>query len=211
MPEIVEARPMTANTFLDDFEQKRLALEDRLMGMPEARQVLARFGAAPDGLGQHYLHALPTCLALLSFLAQSPRTVDAFRDRVERAGPVRLRHHEAPKAFMCFGIAYLYKAIVKTSGQQELGLLLCRMATLMLLTPRELERVDLVTKTFSHTGPDGRRDRLAPANLLLWWLLGSESPAKAFEADTFLQIFADYLNTSLDYALQHQIWMKWPW
>jgi hypothetical protein len=146
---------------------------------------------------------LPTCLSLLSILAQSPRTVGAFRDRVERAGPVRVRHHEAAKAFTCFGIAYLYKAVVKRSGQPELGVLLSRMATLVLLTPRELERVDLVTQTFSHRGPDGRRDRLAPANLLLWWLIGGESPAKAFEADTFLQLYADYLAHALDRALDY--------
>lgn len=180
------------------------------MGMPEARQALARFGAG-DEMGQRYLHALPTSLALLAFLTQSPRTVDAFQAQVERAGPVRVRHHEAPKAFACFGIAYLYRGIVKSSGEEELGLLLCRMATLMLLTPRELERVDLVTQTLHHRTPDGRRDRQAPANLLLWWLIGSESPAKAYEADAFLQQFKDYLETSLDFALEHQIWMRFPW
>lgn len=199
-----------SDAFLDSFEEKRLALEQRLMGMPETRQILARFGGA-DSIGQRYLHALPTCLSLLALLAQSPRTVDAFRDRVERAGPIRVRHHEAAKAFTCFGVAYLFKAVVKTSGQPELGVLLSRMATLALLTPRELERVDLVTQTFSHRGPDGRRDRLAPATLLLWWLIGGEAPAKAFEADTFLQLFQDYLNKALENALEHQIWMNFPW
>jgi hypothetical protein len=200
-----------SDAFLESFEQKRQAIEERVMGMPEARQVLARFGSGADSIGQRYLHALPTCLSLLSIMAQSPRTVDAFRDRVERAGPVRIRHHEAAKAFTCFGVAYLFKAVVNRSGQPELGVLLSRMATLVLLTPRELERVDLVTQTFSHRGPDGRRDRLAPANLLLWWLIGGESPGKAFEADTFLQLFSDYLKTALERALDYQIWMEFPW
>ncbi len=200
-----------SDAFLDVFEQKRQAIEERVMGMPEARQVLARFGSGPDSIGQRYLHALPTCLSLISILAQSPRTVGAFRDRVERAGPVRVRHHESAKAFSCFGIAYLFKAVVNRSGQPELGVLLSRMSTMALLTPRELERVDLITQTFSHRGPDGRRDRLAPANLLLWWLIGGEAPAKAFEADTFLQLFSDYINNSLDRALEYQIWMEFPW
>ena len=200
-----------SDAFLDTFEQKRQAIEERVMGMPEARQVLARYGSGPDSIGQRYLHALPTCLALLSILSQSPRTVDAFRDRVERAGPVRVRHHEAAKAFTCFGIAFMFKAVVNRSGQAELGVLLSRMATLVLLTPRELERVDLVTQTFSHRGSDGRRDRLAPANLLLWWLIGGEAPAKAFEADTFLQLYADFLGNALDRALEYQIWMEFPW
>ena len=122
-----------------------------------------------------------------------------------------MRHHEEAKAFTCFGIAYLFKAIVARSGQPELGVLLSRMATLSLLSPRELERVDLVTQTFSHRGPDGRRDRLAPANLLLWWLIGGESPAKAFEADTFLQLLSDYLGQVLDRSLEYQIHMESPW
>lgn len=200
-----------SDAFLDSFENKRLAIEGRVMEMPEARQVLARFGSGPDSIGQRYLHALPTCLALLSIMAQSPRTAGAFRDRVERAGPVRIRHHEAAKAFTCFGIGFLFKGVVRGTGQAELGVLLSRIATLVLLTPRELERVDLVSQTFSHRGPDGRRDRLAPANLLLWWLIGGEAPAKAFEADTFLQLFSDYLNNSLESALNHQIWMEFPW
>ena len=197
--------------FLDSFEQKRQMLEERIIGMPEARQVLSRFGSGPNEIGQQYLHALPTCLSLLTFLAQSPRTIDAFKERVERAGHTRIRHHEAAKAFNCFGIAYLYRFTAKNTGQPELGILLSRMATLALLTPRELERIDLITQSFSHRGPDGRRDRLAPASLLLWWLTGGESPAKAFEADTFLQLFQDYLKKTLDYALDHQIWMEFPW
>lgn len=199
------------DVFLDSFEQKRLAVEQRVMGMPEARQVLARFGSGSEAIGERFLHALPTCLALISILAQSPRTLGAFRDRVERAGPVRVRQHEAAKAFTCFGIAYLYRSLAKISGQPELGLLLSRMATLTLLTPRELERVDLITKTFHYQGPDGRRDRLAPANLLLWWLIGGETPAKAFEADTFLQLYADYVQSALERALEYQIWMEFPW
>jgi hypothetical protein len=200
-----------SNVFLESFETKRQMLEQRVIGMPESRQILGRFGSAPEDLGQSYLHALPTCLALLSLLAQSPRTVDAFRERVERAGRTRIRHHEAAKAFTCFGIAYLYKSAVKNTGQPELGVLLSRISTLVLLTPRELERIDLVTQTFNHRGPDGRRDRLAPASLLLWWLTGGESPARAFEADTFLQLFQDYLNKSVEYALANQIWMEFPW
>lgn len=203
--------PAMSDAFLETFEQKRVAIDQRIQGMPEARQVLARFGAGSESIGQRYLHALPTCLTLLSFLAQSPRTEDAFRDRVERAGPIRVRHHESAKAFTCFGIAYLYKAVVKRSGHPELGVLLSRMATLILLTPRELERVDLVTQTFSHRGPDGRRDRLASANLLLWWLIGGESPAKAFEADTFLQLYADFLQRALEEALDYKIFMDFPW
>lgn len=200
-----------SNAFLESFEEKRVMLEKRIMGMPEARQIVSRYGSGPEGTGQRYLHALPTCLSLLTILAQSPRTVDAFRERVERAGHTRIRHHEAAKAFTCFGIAYLYKAVAKTSGQPELGILMSRMGTLVLLTPRELERIDLITQSFSHRGPDGRRDRLAPASLLLWWLTGGESPARAFEADTFLQLFQDYLNRTLDHALAHQIWMEFPW
>ena len=200
-----------SDPFLDTFERKRQVIEERIMGMPETRQALARFGGGNEGLGQRYLHALPTCLTMVSILAQSPRTVDAFRDRIERAGSARIRHHESAKAFTAFGVAYLYRGIAKTSGQPELGVLLSRMGTLVLLTPRELERVDLVTRTFSHRTPDGQRDRLAPANLLLWWLLGRESPAKAFEADTFLQLYREFLENVLDKALQSQIWMNFPW
>lgn len=200
-----------SNAFLDSFEQKRLMIENKIMGMPEARQILSRFGSEPHEIGQHYLHALPTCLSLLTILAQSPRTVDAFQERVERAGPTRIRHHEAAKAFTGFGIAYIYRGIARRSGQPELGILMSRMATLALLTPRELERIDLITQAFSHRGPDGRRDRLAPASLLLWWLTGGESPARAFEADTFLQLYQDYLEKALDSALNYQIWMEFPW
>ena len=200
-----------SNAFLDTFEEKRVALEKRMMGMPESRQILSRFGSGPDETGQRYLHALPTCLSLLTILCQSPRTLDAFKERVERAGHTHLRHHESAKAFTCFGIAYLYKFIAKGTGQPELGILSSRMATLVLLTPRELERIDLITQSFSHRGPDGRRDRLAPASLLLWWLTGGESPARSFEADTFLQLFQDYIKRSLDHALVHQIWMEFPW
>lgn len=200
-----------SNVFLDNFETKRQQLEQRILGMPETRQILSRFGSGPNETGLRHIHALPTCLTLLSTLAQSPRTVDAFQERVERAGRTRVRHHEAAKAFTCFGIAYIYKYVTQSTGQPELGLLLSRISTLVLLTPRELERIDLVTQAFSHRGPDGRRDRLAPASLLLWWLTGGESPARAFEADTFLQLFQDYLNKSMDYALDHQIWMEFPW
>lgn len=199
-----------ADQFLDLFEKQRLTIEDRVLKMPETHQVLARYGAPPDGPGQSYIHALPTVLALITIMARSPRTAGAFRDRVERAGPTRIRHHETEKAFICFGIAYLYKFASKKSGLPEMANLLCRMATLATLSPKELEKVDYVVRTFTARGRDGRRDRLASASLLLWWLSGGESSSRAYEADYFLEKWADFVRQALEEALRNQIHMQFP-
>lgn len=200
-----------SDSFLQLFEKQRLEIENKVLRMPEAHQILARYGVPPDGPGQTYLHALPTVLALVCIMARSPRTAGAFRDRVERAGPTRIRHHETEKAFLSFGIAYLYKFAAKKSGLPEMANLLVRMATLAVLSPRELEKVDYVVRTFSARGRDGRRDRLAPACMLLWWLSGGESSARAYEADYFLELYADFIRQALDLALDNQIHMQFPW
>lgn len=181
-----------------------------MLKMPEAHQILARYGAPPDGPGQSYLHALPTVIALVTVMARSPRTAGAFRDRVERAGPTRIRHHEVEKALLCFGIGYFYRFSAKQSGLPEMANMLARMATLAVLSPRELEKVDYVVRSFSARGRDGRRDRLAPASLLLWWLSGGESSARAYEADYFLELYSDFVKQALEHALQNQIYMNFP-
>lgn len=202
---------MSQQQFLQQFENKRLEFEGRIVRMPEAAHVLSRYGGPPDGLGQRYLHALPTVVTLIDLLAQAPRTADAFRDRVERAGPTRIRHHEVARAFTCFGMAYLYRSAAKKTGLPELAQQLARMATLAAMTPREMEKVDWVVKSFSHRDSSGRRDRLATPLLLLWWLTGGESTTRAYEATHFLETYAEFVNQSLEHALNHQIYMQFPW
>lgn len=196
-----------SDSFLEMFEKRRLEIEGRALRMPEASQIMVRYGAA----GESYLHALPTVTTLIDIMARSPRTTGAFRDRVERAGPTRIRDHETARAFACFGLAYLYKHTAAASGFPEMANLLTRVAVLSMLTPRELEKIDFVLKSFNHRGRDGRRDRLAPANLLLAWLSGVESPTRAYEADYFLELYSEFVRQALEHALRNEIFMNFPW
>lgn len=198
-----------SDPFLEQFEKRRLEIEGRILRMPQAAQLVGRYGGS-SGLGQQYLYALPTVVTLIDFVARSPRTAGAFKDRLDRAGPTRIRHHEEARAFTCFGLAYLYRFVAKRSRDPELAMQLVRLATLATLTPAELEKVDWVARSFSSTHKDGSRDRLATANLLLWWLTGGESTSRSYEADYFLEMLSEFISKSLELALQNQIHMTFP-
>lgn len=195
-----------SDPFLQQFEKRRVELEQRMLRMPTASQIVARWSA-----GQSYLHALPTVVTLLETLARSPRTAGTFRDRVERAGPTKIRHHEIEKCFCCFGLAYLYRLLSKASNEPEMANLCTRLGTLAILSPAELEKVDWVTRTFSHRHPDGSRDVLAPAQLMLHWLTGGDTPQKTYQADWVLQRFFDFLAEAWKAAEKQQIHLQFPW
>lgn len=199
-----------SDAFLQQFEKRRVSLEAQMLRMPTASQIVARWGG-PSGIGQQFLHALPTVVTLIEYVSKSPRTAGTFRDRVERAGPTKIRHHEIEKAFACFGLAYLYRAVTKRTNDPELGNLLTRIGTLALLSPAEMEKIDWVTRTFSARLRDGSKDILAPANLMLWWITGGESRERAYQCDWILQKYYEFVTQSLDSALQHQINMAFPW
>lgn len=199
-----------SDAFLEQFEKRRVSLESQILRMPTASQIVARWGGS-QGLGQQYLHALPTVATLIEYCAKSPRTAGTFRDRIERAGPCKIRHHEIEKAFCCFGLAYHYRAVAKRTNDPELGNLVTRLATLALLSPAEMEKVDWVTRSFSARLRDGSKDTLAPANLMLWWITGGESRERAHQAEGVLQKYSDFVSTSLDLAIRNQINMNFPW
>ncbi len=177
-----------------------------MLRMPTASQILQRWSG-----GQQYLHALPTYTTLVEIMAKSPRTHGTLRDRIERLGPSKFRHHELEKAFACFGLAFLYRTVAKASGDAELGNLLTRIATLAILSPAELEKVDWVVRAFSHRHPDGSKDVLAPAQLLLHWITGSETPQKSYETDCVLQKYFEFLSLAWESALKNQIHLQFPW
>lgn len=199
-----------SDPYLEQFEKRRLTIESQLLRMPTSSHIVQRFGGSA-GIGQQYLHALPTICTLIEFVGKSPRTAGTLRDRLERYGPSKFRHHEVEKAFICFGLGYIYRAVYKRTNEAELGSLLTRVATLSLLSPADLEKVDWVTKAFSAQLPNGAKDPLAPANLLLWWITGGEHPQRCLVSDQMLQQYFDFLQASLDLALQHQINMNFPW
>jgi hypothetical protein len=203
-------RPPMSDPFLQQFEKRRVELESRMLRMPTAAQIVQRWGGT-SGIGQQYLHALPTVTALLEILAKSPRTAGTFRDRIERAGPSKIRHHEIDKCFCCFGLAFLYRTMFKQCGDQDLSNLCTRVATLAILSPAELEKVDWVARTFSHRHPDGSKDVLAPAQLMLHWITGSDTPQKTYQCDWVLQRYFEFLTQAWQAALQHQIHLQFPW
>lgn len=195
-----------SDPFLQQFEKRRVELEARMLRMPTASQIVQRWAS-----GQQFLHALPTITTLIEVLSKSPRTAGTFRDRVERAGPTKFRHHEVEKAFSCFGLAYIYRMVAKETNDAELGNLLTRIATLAILSPAELEKVDWVARAFSHRHPDGSKDVLAPAQLLLHWLTGSDNPQKTYQADWVLQQYFEFLNQAWQAARRGQIHLTFPW
>jgi hypothetical protein len=199
-----------SDPFLEQFERRRVAVESQILRMPTAAHIVQRWGG-PNGLGQQYLHALPTMCTLIEIMAKSPRTAGTFRDRVERHGPCKFRIHEVEKCFTCLGLGYIYRLVAKRTNDPELGNLLTRVGTLALLSPADLEKIDWVTRSFSATLRDGSKDSMAPANLLLWWLTGGEHPQRALQVDHMLQRYFDFLQSSLEMALQHQINMSFPW
>lgn len=199
-----------SDPFLQQFESRRVDLESRMLRMPTASQVVQRWGGS-QGVGQQYLHALPTVTALIEFMAKSPRTAGTFRDRIERAGPCKIRHHEIDKAFCCFGLAYLYRLMAKQSGDAEMANLLTRVATLTILSPAELEKVDWVTRSFSHRHPDGSKDALAPAQFMLHWITGSDTPQRSYQCDWVLQQYFDFISQAWQAASKNQIYLQFPW
>ena len=207
---IVEGKVPMSDPFLQQFEKRRVELEARMLRMPTSSQIIQRWGG-PSGIGQQYLHATPTITTLIELMAKSPRTSGTFRDRVERAGPTKMRHHEIDKAFSCYGLAYVYRLMSKQSGDAEMANLLTRVATLAILSPAELEKVDWVARAFSHRHPDGSKDILAPAQLILHWLTGSDTPQKTYQCDWVLQRYAEFLTQAWQAALQNQIHLQFPW
>jgi hypothetical protein len=199
-----------SNPFLEQFEKRRVELETRMLRMPGAAAVVQRWGGG-SGVGQQFLHALPTVVGLIEFLSKSPRTAGTFRDRVERAGPCKIRHHELESSFCCFGIGYHYRAMAKRSNDPQLAHQLTRLSTLSLMSPAELEKVDWVTRTFSATTPNGAKDVMAQANLMQWWLTGSENPSRAHQIDLMLQQYNEFVQSAFDTALHNQITMNFPW
>lgn len=203
-------RPGMSDAYLQQFEKRRLSIESQLLRMPTSAHIVQRFGGT-NGIGQQYLHALPTMCTLIEFVGKSPRTGGTFTDRVLRFGQCKIREHEIEKAFVCFGLGYLYRNIYKRTNDAEMASLLSRVATLSLLSPADLEKIDWVTKSFSATTPNGVKDPLAPAHLLMWWLMGGEHPQRTQTVDQMLLLYFDFLKVSLDLALRHQINMNFPW
>lgn len=199
-----------SDPFLETFERRRVAVESQILRMPTSAHIVQRWGG-PNGVGQQYLHALPTMCTLIEIMAKSPRTAGTFRDRVERIGPCKLRFHEVEKCFTCFGLGYIYRLVAKRNNDPELGNLLTRVATLALLSPADLEKIDWVTRAFSATLRDGSKDTMAPSNLLLWWLTGGEHPQRAMQVESMLNRYFEFLQTSLEMALRHEINMSFPW
>ncbi len=202
---------MAYDQFLQQFEKRRLEIERRILTTPEARQVVARYGGPPDGQGQLYLNATPTVVTLIDFISQAPRTVDTFKQRIERAGPTKIRIHEVGRAFTCFGIAYMYRFMAKRSNSIEMAQLLSRTACLAVLPPKDLEKIDWVVRSFSHRDRYGHKDPLAPPLLLIWWLTGGESTTRAYEVKHLLDCYADFIRQALELALQNQIHLNFPW
>ncbi|MEW6282403.1 MAG: hypothetical protein AB1758_27595 [Candidatus Eremiobacterota bacterium] len=200
-----------SQAFLDQLEHTRQTLESRLLRLPEASDLLARYQGRVQPDAQTYLHALPTTLALVSSLAHAPRSAGHFRDLLERTGPIRLRQQEVGNALMCFGVAYLYRAVARATGDANFAQLLARVAARTALDPALQPKVDWVVKSLSHRHPDGSRDRFAPPTLLVSWLTGSESYPRAYEALGFLEKFQAFVEKALEHALRYQIFMEFPW
>lgn len=199
------------DTFLANLEKSRLELESRLLRLPESSDLLARFQGRITPDPQAYLHALPTTLALITSLANAPRTGGAFRDQLERTGPVRVRDHEVGSAMMCFAIAYLYRNVAKATNDPNFANLLTRIAVRTGLDPKVAHKVDWVVKAMSHRHPDGTKDRFAAPTLLVSWLTGSESYPRAYEALQFLEKFQGFVDKALEHALRNQICLEFPW
>lgn len=194
--------------FLQNFERLRREIEERVLRMPESSQVLARSGVEK---AQPYLHALPTVMALLSMLSRAPRTAGALADRLRQAGPVTLNPQATPRALMCFGVAYFYRLVNRRTRDPEMANMLARIATLATLGDEGLEQVDWVVGCFTRAKQGGSQDWLAPALLLVTWVTGTESPARARWANAFLEQFYRFLEGALDEALAHRIYMSFPW
>lgn len=199
------------DTFLSNLEKTRLEMESRLLRLPESSDLLARYQGRVKPDPQAYLHALPTTLALLQSLTHAPRSGAAFKDQLERTGPVRVRDHEVGHALMCFSIAYLYRNVAKSTNDPHFANMLTRIAVRTALDPKVAPKVDWVVKAMGHRHPDGTKDRFAAPTLLVSWLTGSESYPRAYEALQFLEKLQAFGDKALDLALRNQICLEFPW
>lgn len=198
------------DTFLSNLEKSRLEMESRLLRLPESSDILARYQGRVSPDPQKYLHALPTTLALLHSLAHAPRSGAAFKEQLERTGPVRVRDHEVGSALMCFAVAYLYRNVAKATNDPNFANLLTRIAVRSALDPKIAHKVDWVVKAMGHRHPDGSKDRFAAPTLLVSWLTGSESYPRAYEALQYLEKFQAFVDKALEHALRNQICLEFP-
>ncbi len=200
------------NAFLDQFEKTRLDIEGRLLRLPESSRFLERYGAGPESEAQRYLHAIPTLTALVRMLVCSHRTVDALGERMARAGaPPDLDPATVGKVLMCFALAGFYRRTAKRTGDAHFAQEATRIACLSALSPDSLERVDWAVQALARGRHGGSQDWLAPALLLVVWLTGMESPARARRVMAFLDQFSGFVEAAGDAALENRIHMQFPW
>lgn len=198
--------------FLDQFEKTRLDIEGRLLHLPDSSRLLETYGAGPDSQAQRYLHAIPTLTALVRMLVHSHRTVDALNERMARAGaPVALDPANVGRVLMCFGLAGFYRRTAKKTGDPVFAQEITRIACLSALGPDGLERVDWAVQALARGRHGGSQDWLAPALLLVVWLTGMESPARARRVMAFLDQFSGFVDAAADAALENRIHMQFPW
>lgn len=202
---------MSQEAFLEQFEQIRLEIEKRLLPMRESSQLLARWGEDREGTAQRHLHAIPTVMALLRFLAHSPRTEGALTDRLDVAARRLLATPQVPHTLMCFGVAFYYRAVARRTGDPEFAQAVARIATLSTLGEQALERVDWVVSAMVRSRQGGSQDWLAPALLLVSWLTGTADPSWARQAYPFLERYQEFVIEATDQALKYRIHMGFPW
>jgi len=200
------------NAFLEQFEKTRLDIEGRLLRLPESSRLLERYGAGPESEAQRHLHAIPTLTALVHMLVYSHRTVDALGERMARAGaPTDLDPATVGKVLMCFSLAGFYRRTAKRTGDARFAQEVTRIACLAALGPDSLERVDWAGQALARGRHGGSQDWLAPALLLVVWLTGMESPARARRVMAFLDQFSGFVEAAGDAALENRIHMQFPW
>lgn len=208
MAAVENFRMSTPQSFLDTFEQIRLATEARMLRLPEASRLLAERG----DLGQRYLHALPTVLALVRLLCHAPRAAGRLTERMEAVGPApQLSQDSTARSLTCFALGTLYRAVAKRADDPGFAQQVARLGTLTALGAEALERVDWVVQVQARARRGAGQDWLAPALLLGVWLTGIESSSRARRLASTLEELDAFVNQALEEALMNRIHLQFPW
>lgn len=198
-----------SDPFLQYFEETRLSIEKEMLLTPESSKLLTDYQSFANT--PKYLHAIPIICTSLKILANTPRTYKRVCDLYARSGSPLSVNKKLGHVIMCFGLASIYRTVAKKTDLPEFAQLFIKIACLSSMNYDALEQIDWVVKANARARHGSGEDWLAPALLFTVWTTNLESPAKARQIAGMLDELSSFMSNTLDFALNNQIYMQFPW
>lgn len=201
----------SAQAYWNAFERSRLALEDRLIHLPETGQALMKYRSSSFN-AETYLHAIPIAAALIRASASSEQTNAQVLDRFSKAGLCcAMDPGQVGYVLTCLSFAQLYRRVSKETGSPDFAKDFSTLICLVCFNYSSLEHIDWAVKAQAEGRRSAAGSWLAPAMLFTVWLTNIESEDRARAVAGMLERFAAYVDKVWQAALKNQAYMSSPW